>query len=1744
MKFLCTYFYILIFIYLLSKKNQLVSRSLNSNIGKGVKDYSVPITNNYFSKWHFQGEHLDRTQGKKNVYILYNLYNINVRRKKRIKIKNTKKVKIPEKIKNTKKVKIPEKIKNTKKVKNYFSLHKYLIEEKQRKKNENIVGCVTRKNNLLTPGFDKNQMKCHENILNSANEKRSVDKSRDKSKEKYSADNDVQVYGSPFERSEKKKDFKKEGNEQIYKKEQLCEDCGNEENNDREENYDWEENPYDENNFLGEKNREGERSTSSEWKNRSDEINVNILEDEKKYSRQMYTHGYKAEKEIKKSKILIIGLNGTSSEICKNLILCGVKEIGIYDNHILTNNDVDNLFFCDKKLINKEKRSISCVQNMQNLNDNCKIKAITTNIFNSITDYDIIVSVNQRELFNININNLCRQEKKKFICVNTVGLFGRVFVDFGHFTFTNVMNSEQYKISNIAFQEDNLILHYLPYYNDIQINDKDRVKLCIKNANKMMNIECEVKNVCRGNNTITVSVIGVNFWHFASYALCKKILKYLEKIFFPYYIHFVTKLRKKLAEIYIQNLRDMIKKNKLNQVSVEKMHEQTKLNYTCLEEYLKKLKKKLSRGKILSYVLDFLSMSGNTNELSDEEVCFLCYDEIWKSKNEDEKIFPTDEIVKKFKILCKKKKKNMNVQIINQFLSAVHIELAPFSSFFGSLVTQQILKGITHKFKPIYQIFYFDKRDLFPFSKISKTYDGRYMNQLNFFGKNFQNFLNNLNILLIGSGALGCEFLKLLSLIGVSSSIRKRKIYSVSKAGHEQNNEQRVETKKEEDSSLKGEIEHRKIKRGGIIQIVDYDLIEESNLTRQFLFTTKDIGKLKCQVAADNIKKINEDINCLFLKMKVDESVLSNRDLLLKQFYVEEEKSKVQDVERKNMNGAATLFTPFEKGKKKKTVLCILCLDNLKSRVICDEFCLMNSLPFIETGIEGLKGSSQIIMPFSSETYSSNSYDKEGNEEKSNSCTITSFPKNHNHIIEFSKSVYNNFFFDNVLKMNCFLNDPVYYFGHLCNYDNISNLVHFFNLTKIFFNLNFEENVHKLWNSIFVNNIINLLSNNKEDILKYYDGNTQSLPQPIYYNKQNKDHLLFYKCAINTFKKVLKNLMKIKPDMIDHIFYYKNWGDKKNGSNSVDLQIALTNLVEKNGLVINLKKLFYFLSVIKKNTNLKFYAIIEKELYDLFNNPLFIMSLIYVQKRNGKVKYVDEKKKKQKEQFPFFTPLICNLEDNKDDINFIFSITNVRSENYNFSKLNILDFFKICNNIIPSIVTVVSMIASLAMFEFYKVAYFLKLSERKGEEDQSNRPVCINKRNIGKTRKMASEMEKMAEIKFCLKKLFSNHPNETVRVEKFKNLNIRVYKNVIYVQKGNKTLFYFFNIEYDKLARISSLLSNQYINLGDNFLTKCELNKLYTTSYENASIPLLKNVKFTLWNYIYIDIFRKNKINNNNQNNQNCTLGVCGFPSYIFTNQISVLSKEEKKNIKKYLDQVNKKLNNLEKVLRIDKPTGVDTTNKDFINEKEKCAYSSKNKITREHIDKIIKEIDLIFTFMDNEIYNKYISNVTSDKAFLNYVRANMCYVKKKIQLIEGGQGIGKEACTTVQNDLAYITMTVKNLQKNIEEIKSNVLLFFSINNTEENKKDITLDEFVRSVEQLFNVTIQTIGVKDKIIYSNFQTVSSSYCKQNYLYDILHELFKDQQDMKTFVLHIFATDNVTRAEIVLPDVQVNVHYHT
>ncbi len=109
------------------------------------------------------------------------------------------------------------------------------------------------------------------------------------------------------------------------------------------------------------------------------------------------------------------------------------------------------------------------------------------------------------------------------------------------------------------------------------------------------------------------------------------------------------------------------------------------------------------------------------------------------------------------------------------------------------------------------------------------------------------------------------------------------------------------------------------------LKIVDGDRVEESNLNRQILYSTDDIGKVKVEVAAEKLKRINPDV------------VIEPYHTLLSEDNVEE----IID----------------------KSTLVIDALDKWSSRFILNKACVEKKIPLIHGGIEGLLGQLIVIIP-------------------------------------------------------------------------------------------------------------------------------------------------------------------------------------------------------------------------------------------------------------------------------------------------------------------------------------------------------------------------------------------------------------------------------------------------------------------------------------------------------------------------------------------------------------------------------------------------------------------------------------------------------------------------------------------------------------------------------------------------------------------------------------------------------------
>jgi len=154
-----------------------------------------------------------------------------------------------------------------------------------------------------------------------------------------------------------------------------------------------------------------------------------------------------------------------------------------------------------------------------------------------------------------------------------------------------------------------------------------------------------------------------------------------------------------------------------------------------------------------------------------------------------------------------------------RFSMLFETELTGLCAFLGGVVAQEVIKK-TGKFTPIEQWVHHDDDSLVQPGASPGEYAGtRYAYQAAVLGSSFMDDIRKQRVFLVGCGALGCEYLKGLALMGACSG------------------------------------------PGGKLIVTDMDRIEVSNLSRQFLFRQTDVGNPKSTSARRVVKGWNPDLN-------------------------------------------------------------------------------------------------------------------------------------------------------------------------------------------------------------------------------------------------------------------------------------------------------------------------------------------------------------------------------------------------------------------------------------------------------------------------------------------------------------------------------------------------------------------------------------------------------------------------------------------------------------------------------------------------------------------------------------------------------------------------------------------------------------------------------------------------------------------------------------------------------------------
>ena len=150
------------------------------------------------------------------------------------------------------------------------------------------------------------------------------------------------------------------------------------------------------------------------------------------YDRQIRLWGLDAQRRIRGTRLVVVGARGLSAEVCKNLVLAGVKSLRLIDPCNVCDSDLGGGFFYGTADIGT-RRIDCCVPKLCVLNPNVDVRgdALPPSSLtkSDIEATDVLCALGQTRADVLHLNALCRDAKVKFFAGNVYGMHGSVFVD-------------------------------------------------------------------------------------------------------------------------------------------------------------------------------------------------------------------------------------------------------------------------------------------------------------------------------------------------------------------------------------------------------------------------------------------------------------------------------------------------------------------------------------------------------------------------------------------------------------------------------------------------------------------------------------------------------------------------------------------------------------------------------------------------------------------------------------------------------------------------------------------------------------------------------------------------------------------------------------------------------------------------------------------------------------------------------------------------------------------------------------------------------------------------------------------------------------------------------------------------------------------------------------------------------------------------------------------------------------------
>ncbi|DBA88021.1 TPA: hypothetical protein ACH3X1_005003 [Trebouxia sp. C0004] len=512
--------------------------------------------------------------------------------------------------------------------------------------------------------------------------------------------------------------------------------------------------------------------------------------DEDLHSRQLAVYGRDSMRRLAASQVLILGATGLSVEVAKNVILAGVKAVVLHDTSETQLQDLSAQFYLTEADVGTN-RAAACRDKLQELNTAVAVSSSSAQLTEQyISQFQVVVCTNTMMKESITIDEICHKHNIGFIKADVCGVFAGVFCDFG----------TGYQVLDVDGEEPatGIIASIIPGNPTlITCVDDERMEFQAR--------PCHVD----GAQSLSIS-LRPQFAQYYCCSGCNCVFGCMQDG------ELVT-----FAEVNGMPTLNDKKPRRIKNVKVQAHTFELEEDTTSYGDYVKggivteHKEHKTLDFKPLAQALDdpgefLLSDFAKMERPGILHLGFQALNEFQDENARRPHAYNRDDAASLVQIAHKineqaSNKVDVDEDVLRKLSYTSSGEISPMAAMFGGVVGQEVMKAASGKFHPLFQFFYFDSIESLPEEDLTPEdvapQGDRYDAQRAVLGNKLQEQMQNMQVFLVGAGALGCEFIKNFAMMGLGVGPQ------------------------------------------GQITVTDDDVIEKSNLSRQFLFRDWDIGR-------------------------------------------------------------------------------------------------------------------------------------------------------------------------------------------------------------------------------------------------------------------------------------------------------------------------------------------------------------------------------------------------------------------------------------------------------------------------------------------------------------------------------------------------------------------------------------------------------------------------------------------------------------------------------------------------------------------------------------------------------------------------------------------------------------------------------------------------------------------------------------------------------------------------------------